>query len=328
MGVRKTESRFPAGLQPSDLGEAVVSADGRCALVSFITAPLAIGRPNTYVVLVTDATLASSVESFGWSFEEDGGAPTVETTEFGEITFSPSKECYLDLTVTLVGSGSSELARLSLTQQIGPLNPLLEQQIAQSADKPGASMGNLAVLRELINDHNPYYANVALRTPEPGSGFKKLVFSTVYDSALTRTPDTRIAHVERVATSLNTGAPDFVAGTAPGLGVAGVRVPLLAMLLPPSSIPFTELPDTAAGNAAADEELRAKVAALSENDRLDLFNVVRFPKSNIVACGRLLEALRDKFFSGVSFDDVLTKMSGKMADWIAVNYRRGPLHRN
>ena len=103
---------------------------------------------------------------------------------------------------------------------------------------------------------------------------------------------------------------------------------LAAMMLPPNSIPFTELPEPDAANVAADDQLRAKLAALGESDRIDLFNLLRFPKANINACGRLLEALRDKFFSGVSFEDLLTKMSGTMANWVALNYHRGPLHRS
>jgi hypothetical protein len=326
MPVRKTESRIPAGFLASDLGEAI--ADSRCALVSFVTAPLAVARDNAYVLLVTDAGLASSVQSFEWSFTEDGGTPTVKTTEFGQIAYTPSAEGYLDLTVRLLDSGSSELARLSLTQQIGPLNKELEQQIADAVNKPGPGMGNTEVLRELVNDHNPYYLNVALKTPEAGKGFQKFLLSTVYDGALQRTPSARSSQVEQVAASLNTGAPDFAAATAPGLGVAAVRLSLAAMLLPPNGLPFTELPTSDAGNATADEQLRAQLATLGEGDRLDLFNLARFPKSNITLCGKLLEALRDKFFAGVNFDAVLTKMSGTMSEWILLNYNKGPLHRS
>lgn len=328
MSARKTESRIPAGLQPTDLGEAVTSADGRSCLVSFVTAPLAALRKNTYVAFVTDAALASSVQSFEWSFVEDGGTPTIKTTAFGQIDYVPSAEGYLELTVRLLGAGSSEEARLALTQQIGLLHAGLEGRIAEASDKPGPGVGSTDVMRELVNDHNPYYFNVTLQAPEAGDGFKRFVFRTIYGGALIRTPAARGEHLDRVAESLNTGAPDFVAAVAPGLGVAAVRMPLVAMLLPPNSIPFTELPESDAGRAAADEQLRAKLAALGESDRLDLFNLVRFPKSNITTCGRILEALRDKFFSGVNFDDVLTKMSGTMADWIALNYHKGPLHRS
>jgi hypothetical protein len=327
MSVRKTERRIPAGLQPGDLGEAVVSADGRSCLVSFVTAPLVSERSNTYVVFVTDAALASSVESFEWSFAEDE-APVVKTTEAGQIDYAPTREGYVSVTVRLLDGALSEQGTLSLTQQVSPLNAELEEKIAQATDAPGPGVGNPDVLRELVNDHNPYYLNVALQTPEASDGFKKFVFSTVYDGALQRAPAARAEQVNRVADSLNTGAPDFVASVAPGLGVAAVRLSLAAMLLPPNAIPFTELPEATAANLAADEELRVKLAALSDDDRVDWFNRARFPKSNIVLCAKLLEALRDRFFSGVNFDDVLTKMSGTMSEWILLNYTRGPLHRS
>ena len=56
MSVRKTESRIPANFQATDFGEAVVAPDGRCALVSFITAPVLVDRENVnvYVLFVTE----------------------------------------------------------------------------------------------------------------------------------------------------------------------------------------------------------------------------------------------------------------------------------
>lgn len=325
--MRKTESRLPAGMDAAGLGESVVAADGRCALISYITAPLATGRANTYVVFVTDAALAGAVDSFKWSFAEDGAAPVVVTTDAGEVSFTPTKEGYLSTSVRLFDGSAAERATLALTQQVSAPNAELEQLIADAANQPGPGRGNLDVLRELVNDHNPYYQIVTLTTPEAGDGFKRFLFSLVYDGALKRASSARSALLEQVATSLNTGAPDFISATAPGLGVSGVRLSLAATLLPPNSIPYTELETTTAANASGDEELRAKLAALSEDERIDLFNRARFPKTNILLCGTILEALRNKLFSGVSFDDVLTKMSGTMAEWIVLNYIRGPLRR-
>lgn len=327
MSVRKTESRIPAGFQPTDLGEAVTSPDGHCSIVSFITAPLAVNRENIYVVFVTDAALAASAKSYEWSFDQDG-VPLVRSTDFGQIAHTPSAEGSLNLKVRILDAGSSELASLSLTQQIGPLNVELEAMIADAVNRPGAGMGNPEALRELVNDHNPYYINVQLKTPEAGEGFKKFLFSTINDGVLQRKKDDRYYQLDQVAASLNSGEAEFVSATAPGLGVSAVRLSLAAMMLPPMSIPFTELPATNAENAVADEQLRQKLGAMSEPDRIDLFNLARFPKSNVNLCGKLLEALRDKHFSGVNFDDVLTKGSGAMSDWIILNYNKGPLHRD
>jgi hypothetical protein len=328
MAIRKTESRLPAGLKASDLGQSVDSPDGRCCLISFITAPLAATHANTYIVFVTDAGLGSAVSSFEWSFSIDGGAPDVETTDFGEIVYAPLSEGLLTLKVRLLDAGNTEQASLSLAQQVGPLNAELEALILDAAGKPGPGMGNPVVLRELVNDHNPYYMNVPLKTPESGDAFPQFLFSTVVDGALQTNQDKRSYLLEQVAASINNGESDFAAAIAPGLGVANVRMVLLGMLLPPAAVPFTELPESGAENAAADEQLRQQIAAMSEENRIDLFNKLRFPKSNILLCANLLEALRDKFFNGVSFDNVLHKMSGSMSDWIILNYNKGPLHRN
>jgi hypothetical protein len=305
----------------------VTSADGKCSLVSFITAPLAPARENVYVVFVTDAGLASSVESFEWSFAEDPGPSSTQTTDFGEAAYAPTTEGYLALQVKLLDSGSSELETLSFTQQIGPPNATLEDMIAAATNNPGPGIGNADVLRELVNDHDPYYLNVTLKSPEPPDSFNQFLFSTIYDSVLQRQPDKRSYELDQVAGSLNTGAPEFMAATTPGLGVAAIRLSLAAMMIPPMGIPYTEMPQSSAQNAVANEQLLEQLAALSESDRIDWFNRVRFPKTNINLCGALLEALRDKFFSGVTFSDVLTKMSGTMADWIVLNYNQGPLQR-
>ena len=71
MTVRKTENRIPADFQPSELGEASVTADGRAALISFVTTPLVVGRENVYVASCRRDAGASAV-SFQWSVRERG----------------------------------------------------------------------------------------------------------------------------------------------------------------------------------------------------------------------------------------------------------------
>jgi hypothetical protein len=99
----------------------------------------------------------------------------------------------------------------------------------------------------------------------------------------------------------------------------GSPAPLLA---------WTELPEPSAQRAVAEEQLRQTLAALDEPQRIDLFNVTRFPKSNITQCGRIIEALRDRYFSGTNFNDILSGMSGTRAHWITRHFREGPLKRS
>lgn len=334
LGVRKTESRIPGTLQPSDLGQAVVASDGRCALVSFVTSPIVVGHENIYVLLVTDSTLATAARNFEWTFTENGGTPNVQSTQLGEVSYEPQSTGTLDLKVRVLDSGSSEQTSLSLTQDVASLNPVLEGVIANAGDQPGPGVGNPDVVRELVNDYSPYYQGVKLKTPEAGDSFLNFLFSMVFDGAHGRTPDQRKQHVDDLARVLNDQNGDFASLITEGAGVCGVRLSLLAMMDgvagagSAASLPWTELPDLPAHHDSAEQQLCQAVAGLDESARIDLFNIARFPKSNITACGRIVEALRDRYFVGTNFSDVLTGMSGTRAQWIVRHFREGPLSRS
>ena len=328
MPVRKTESRLPANHLATDLGQSAASVDGRCTLISFVTNPLVIDRENTYVLFVTDAGLAASIQSFEWSFEESGGAPNIQTTQAGEIIYRPQSVGTLNLTVRAMNVGNAEQASVSLSQDIVVTSAELEALITNASDQPGAGVGNPDAARELVNDHNPYYQSVELQTPESGDGFKRFVFSMVYEGAIQRDPIQRREHLAQVAAALNDFSTDIVSLAGQGVGVSSIRLALLAMSLgnsPP--LQWTELPEVSSNHALADEQLRSNLAALDENTRIDLFNLARFPKSNIIWCGRILEGLRNRYFPGVNFDDVLTGMSGIRMQRIVRHYRDGPLAR-
>lgn len=326
MGVRKTESRIPANFQAGDLGEAVASADGRCTLVSFINSPLVVNRENVYILFVTDPGLAAAAQTFKWTFTENGGTPDVQTIQIGELPYLPKVTGTLSVSVRILGAGNAEQANVEMSQDVVKPNAELEDLIINSTNVPGAGLGNPDVARELVNDHNPYYQGVQLQTPESGDGFKRFVFSMVYDGALERSPAHRKEHLDQLAASLNGGAGDFTALTAGGIGASGIRLALLTMTLDNSpALPWTELPEATSQRALADEELREKLTALDENTRIDLFNLARFPKSNITQCGRILESLRNRYFSRANFNDVLTGMSGTRAFWIRRHFKEGPI---
>jgi hypothetical protein len=325
--VRKTETRFPAGLAASDVGEAVVAADGRCALVSFLCSSLAPNQENTYVLFVTDASLASSIDSYDWLFAEDGAFPQDMQTTVGEASYTPSTVGNLTVIVRALDSGGTELATLTLIQDVGPLNPALEDLIQTADDAPGPGANNPKVLREIVNAYYSYYQNVALKVPESGDAFKRYVCSFLFDGTLKKTPDEREALLDQLADALENNPDAFPIVALEGVGVCAIRLTLLAMTFPQSSplLPWTELPQDPNQNAVADDQLRQQLGAFSDDDKVDIFNIARFPKTNITQCGSIVETLRDKYFPGASFDDVLTGMSGTREHWITMHYSKGPL---
>jgi hypothetical protein len=327
MPARKTESRVPQNLQPSDLGQVTVASDGKCALISFVTSPVIINRENAYVVFIMDGGLAAQAASYEWTIAESTGPPKVETSAVGEFFYTPISLGSLHVAVRILDAGATEQAKLTMTQEVAPTSAALEALINEATEKPGPSAGDPDILRELVNQHNLYYQNVTLQTPEPGDGFKRFVFSTVYDGASQRSVDERKRHMDQLMLALNEGAVDFVTLSAQGAGVSGIR-PLLLSMVVPDMLAWTLLPQDANQRALAVTQLLQSLAALDENKRIDLCNIVRFPKSNITFCGRILETLRNEYFNATSFDDVLTGMSGVRAQWITDQYHQGPIARN
>lgn len=323
MPVAKTESRIPPALQASDLGQAITATDGRCALVSFITSPLVVGRENIYVLFVIDAALAGSVQTFEWSFSENGGTPNVQTTERGETAYTPSATGQLSLTVRLLGAGNSEQGTLTLTQDVAALHAEIEAAIAAARNETGPGIGNPDVAREIVNDHSPYHQDVTLQNPEGDDTFERFLFGFMHEGVVQRPPPQRKEQLGRIAAELNGDSAGFKDAILGGVGLCGIRLSLLAMTR--SQVPWTELPQANAERVAADEQLRESLAALDEPARIDLFNLVRFPKSNVVQTARIIEALRDHYFSGANFHDVVTGMDGTRAFWITRHFREGPL---
>src|SRR6185369_5129697 len=262
-----------------------------------------------------------------WSVTENGETPQVQTTDQGEFSYTPAAAGSVELVVQILDDSKAEQAKLSLDQEVVAVNAELESLIADAQNQPGPGVSNPEVARELINDHNPYYQNVTLQAPESGDAFQQFLFGVVFDGALQRTAADRKLHLANLAESLNDGGADFATLVARGSGVTGLRLPLLAMTLP-SMLDFTELPEAEDQRVLADEQLRQSLAELDEDKRIDLFNLVRFPKSNIAQCARILEALRDRYFPGTNFNDVLAGMSGVRAQFILRQFVEGPVVRS
>jgi len=307
-----------------------VAPDGRCALISFTTAPITVTRQNTYVLFVTDPGLAGSAHSYEWSFQENADPPLVDTRLHGETIYTPTHTGSLRVTVRILDAGAAEQARLTLDQEIVLLNAQLEALIRGAGTAPGPGVAHPDVARELVNEHSPYYQTATMRSPETGDGFQRFLFAMVFDGALRRTPAERRAHLDALELSLNSSRPDLFSLSARGAGLCGIRLALLAMTVqtgpgnPTMLLPWTLLPENhPSARDFADRQLRGRLAQLPEAARIDLFNLARFPKSNIAHCGRILETLRDRYFPD-NFDDILTGLSAARAHRLVRHYADGP----
>jgi len=221
------------------------------------------------------------------------------------------------------------LKTVQINQEVGPLNPALEQLIADAESNPGPGASNEDVIREMVNEYYGYYQSVAPQAPEPDDAFKRFVCGLIFDGILKKTRDERKALLNRLFECIENDDTELSSIAGEGVGTGAIRLALLAMIFPTASplLDWVELPGAANENAVADQDLRQKLDLLSEDDKIDLINLVRFPKTNIAFTARIVETLRDRYFPGTTFNDVVTGLSGTRAHWISQHYYQGPLMR-
>jgi hypothetical protein len=330
MAVRKTESRLPAGFQPSDLGQALASADGHCILVSCFTEPLVAGYENSYVIFVTDPGLAAAAASYRWTFSLNGNGDTPRNTDTGIIFEVPRSLGTLAVEASVLDAGGTALAVIQLEQEVVEPCAELEARIADAAEQPGAGVGDPVSLRELVNQYSLYYQQVTPSAAEDPAALRRFTFMVAMNGAVRRTRFERRRRLDELASALNDATADFAQLAASGVGVCEIRPVLLAMTGNAGAaplLPWAELPERNDQRALGDENLRLQLGAMPEPDRIDLYNILRFPKTNVTHCARILEALRDRYFGGTDFTQVLTELSGTRAFWILRHYVEGPLRR-
>jgi hypothetical protein len=312
MPVRKTESRLPEGFTAGDLGQSSTAAGNTIHLVSFFSSPVALRRTQVYVVFVTDAALAPQVGKYEWTFT-NGGSTTLQTDE-GLAEFTPQNLGALNVTVKVKGSGTTVHATLAVTQQVIALNSELELLIdQQESNVPRAAHPETS--RELLNEIRGY---VDVLLPGPANEvYNKTLSSLAYARCLEPPQFRRHLLLERHAAVINSGNhKDFLSATKTGFGICKTRPQLLAMFLkrPGATDPFIDLVELADAKAA--EKAIAKTfndaTKVTEAHKIDLFNLLRFPKSHLAMVKLVIDGLLAKYFAGAQVPQVLKeKAKGK-----------------
>lgn len=330
MSVRKTESKIPNGFTADDLGLKAVSATSTdVILVSYLSSPVAARRIQKYVVFVTDAALAATVNSYDWSFT-NGGA-TNQTTATGIAEYTPQNTGPLTVTVNLKSAANATLHTVMLIQQIITLNEALELKIEQEENNyPGA--GNPETSRELVNDIRPYVNDLLPIASQ--EIYNKAVCSLAYARTLQTTQIRRNLLIEDLANILNTQPANFYSQAKDGMGICKTRPQLLAMFVDNPATPGSKYLDIAALELAAGANAAARTAnataietafnGLSVDVQTDLFNLLRFPKSHMAMAKKIFDGLEARYYSAAG--SIATTL-GATADArkLITEYEKGPI---
>jgi len=306
MAVRKTESRIPESFNPNDLGEAFVSSDNQSALVSFCSSPITLGRRQKYVVFVLDSSLQSSVETYHWQV----GAEVADTVD-GIWEFTPPEEGNLEISVSLLDNSDAVLRTLSLSQAVTAPNTELEDLIAR-ADAVHPIAANPDTSREIINDHRAYMDELAPRDADPSSSLNRLIFAISYVESMEQPGDQRNLRLEEIAAAFDADdSSTFTEEGGAGLGVCRIRPHVLGMYLPETPggsdwyLSKREYPKENEERLSINQELLEELMDLPEDKQIDLFNLLRFPKSNLKMAIQLLEGLNSQYFPGSDLETLI-----------------------
>jgi len=327
MPVRKTEARLPAlpGFTFADLGQSVVSAsDPGTVLVSFLSSPIAAERIQNYVVFVCNTAIAATIASYEWTITD--GTPHVINTTAGLCEYTPQNTGNLSVAVVLKTASNATVDTLTIQQTVVALNPALEQLIDEQ-DKNIPTAAHPSITREIRNEFRIYTDNLVSASTDPL--FNKLNLSLAYASSMKVDQLKRNRLLEDAAAVINNNHhADFLHLAENGIGCCRIRPQLLAMFLNKGNtnapyIQVTELPVAAKAKATAVTGIKTDFNALDENDKIDLFNLLRFPKSSAKMCKLVLEKLKDRYYASMTLEALLAIKD--RAKELITHFETGPL---
>jgi hypothetical protein len=329
MTVRATESRLPAGFDAADLGEAavVVGSTGSAdyALVSYLASPLGTGSTVDYVVFVTNGP---DVMAYDWTIEPIGtGDVTINSTEVGTFSYVPQHVGLLQVRVEL-NLAAGQPVVLSLLQEVRPrftgFEFLYESGGLGAQLDPSYSVAAVgsdpAVTGELANSFRNYILSAAADHQLPPRLLGAIAYTGISDAPKDQTVGATVwtpgrdQKLEWAADELN-GGGGWVTDIDDPLGVCQLTLPTLATVVGPAGLggnAYNTWREKAADGSNAseiDDLLLSDFDALTNDQKIDLFNLARFPRTNIERCAALLAWLRDRpnRWPGLSADQLLAE---------------------
>ncbi len=324
MVVRETEKRLPPNfddpnvpIDPVNLGQFFKYNNGDYLLVSYLSSPVALGSVIDYVVFVLNGT---NIDKYIWEvFDGTSFSPPIET-EIGIFEYETKKLGNHSITVKLKIDGVADsVGQLTLNHEVVPLNPALEnffnpETISNSLNTEMSQIaigGDEITSRELINNFRNYILDA---TSEKINGMDipaRLLAGIAYkemkriprktgflSSFLANIPKIysiyRNKEIENVAEELNNGGTPNNA-----IGVLQITPLTTAMVL---TKPGTSTTYLNWHNYPIDKKERKNLyeqdlesyKLLDHNFKIDFFNLLRFPRSNIEIAVKFLQKLKNR----------------------------------
>jgi hypothetical protein len=323
MPVRKTESRLNENFIVGDYGQAVVNSGNTIALISYHTSPVAVSRKQTYIIFILDSALQAAVEKYEWTTP----AGNIHT-EYGIFEYTPETEGIINLKVNILGNGGIVLESLQLDQTVVYLNVELESLITDET-QAGAAASDPETSREIINDIAIYIDWLASREDQDSYLLNKLIFALAYAEALMTPQADREKKNENLSLALENGEDNyFIEGAAGGIGITQLRPQIVAMYTTKTMgandwlIDRKEFPADINERESIGGGLKQDFLSLEEKWKIDLFNLLRFPKTNLRIAKEMLENLMEQYFPGLTISEIFNDQTKAVS--LINQFKQGP----
>lgn len=349
--VRKTEKRLPFNYSPADLGQAVssgVSPGGGYHLISYLTSPVAKGSFNDYVVFVTDG--ATEPDHYLWTFQCIYTKQTYiskEITQEGLYQFQiPTDAERLEVKVEMCDMLGTVLVTLVMEQatieSFAVVDALMQPHAPTVTDiSKFVDAGHPDTTREIFDNFRIYIEEAAFKEADTlmqtggAEGIPPAFLASIaYKEAIFRPYQftwsrpylamelTRSYELEEAAEEINgVLGSSLITHLDNTFGVCQISLTTLAMHL--GLITLRELPSTGREAILKNIADDYKVTIADTDKETDLYNLLRFPKTNILMCAKILNSLknRSKRWPNVKFKDFMADEN--VVKIIATEYNLG-----
>jgi hypothetical protein len=281
MSVELIETRLPAGVSASGLGESASGAHGR--LVSAHTAPLFLRRRQSYTVFVPTG---QPVDTYQWTvFNEDTSKTTNLPTTVGRLVWLPTELGTYRIAVRLMFGGTA-IETIEMRQRVVGLDAEYEKA-KKAPDERFCPVGNAASWERVQYEFLNYiFDAVAATTSFPPARLLSAIAYCAYGGLGEAKSET----VYRASSEPSTVNPlregftpkDYKELLSGGRREGVFRLRLSAIALHQNRITL---------DPAAKDPVRAldeAFNALGPNSKVDIFNLARFPKSSAILAAQML----------------------------------------
>jgi hypothetical protein len=324
MSIRNTEKSIPAGVKTDELGECSKDNDDNYALVSYLSSPITCGTSCDYVLFVKTSKDPEKYKyiwrvTTGSSDSENNIQTETKETKTGvfdclvtdagslkievDVIYDNEKEKTLSLEQAVIEPNKDLEMRLS-----GKLDDLLKNLIKNGGEDATTVVesflpawgGNPRVSRMLINDFSKYILNAShLSSANVDNGIPSNFLAAIVYAELLKKPYWDPTSVER---RLN----DKAEVITDAIGVCQLEPPIAAMVIvnPKTKKNYIEtikefsVKDGLIIQKDKDDLLKIFQSALknknNDNMMVDIYNLLRFPRSNILIASRWLSALKNR----------------------------------